>query len=111
MMNERRRVHRFLFEAPVELTHAESHASIMSVTGDIGVFGCFVKTPLSFPKGSKVKLRITQQGRTFSATGEVLYVVTNEGMGIAYGELAAKDYAILQEWLAVQNTEPILLRR
>ena len=110
MMIEPSSTHRFLFEAPVELIIEKSHDRITAVTGDIGLQGCFVKTVFSFSIGSIVKLRITEQGRSFSATGEVSYVLTREGMGIRYLELATKDCAVLQEWLAEQNTEPVLLR-
>lgn len=111
MNRERRRTHRFLFEAPIELTHVPSHSRITAVTGDIGRFGCFVRTGLSFSVGSTVKLRITENGRTFSATGSVTYVIKNQGMGITFDELSAQNRTVLEQWIAEQSTEPILLRK
>jgi hypothetical protein len=109
-MIERRRTHRFLFEAPIELTLEKSHDRIAAITSDIGLHGCFVKTVFSFPVGSTVKVKIIEQGRCFSATGEVTYVLTQDGVGIRFLDVRATDSAVLEEWLAEQNCEPILLR-
>jgi PilZ domain len=111
MKIERRRTERFLFEVPVELIDGQSQKRMMAVTSDISWYGCFVRTRRSFPIGASVKVRIAEKTRIFAAIGEVMYVLANEGMGIAFGQLAAKDSAVLQEWIAEQNSEPILLRR
>lgn len=111
MKRDRRRTHRFLFEAPIELAHLASHSRIAAVTGDIGQFGCFVRTELSFSIGSALKLRITYNGRTFSATGSVTYVIKKQGMGISFDELSVQNRSVLDQWIAEQSTEPILLRK
>ncbi len=111
MNRERRRTHRFLFEAPIELTHVPSDSQITAVTGDIGQFGCFVITGSSFSIGSAIKLGITYNGRTFSATGSVMYVIKKQGMGIAFNELSVQSRSVLDQWIAEQSTEPILLRK
>lgn len=110
-MIERRRTHRFLFEAPIELIPVNSHDRIAAITTDIGLKGCFVKTTVLFPAGTILKLRIIMQGRSFAATGEVLYALEQQGMGILFRDVKAKDQAVLEGWLADQNCAPILLRR
>src|SRR5579859_2533996 len=111
MKRERRRTHRFLFEAPVNLTDISSHSQITAVTGDIGPFGCFVRTELSFSIGSAIELWISYNGRTFSTTGSVMYVIKEQGMGIAFDELSVQNRSVLDQWIAEQSTEPILLRK
>ncbi len=109
-MIERRRTHRFLFEAPIELTLEKSNDRIAAITADIGPHGCFVKTDFSFPVGSTVKVKIIARARSFSATGEVTYIVTEDGVGIRFLDVKAADSAVLEEWVAEQNCEPLLLR-
>jgi hypothetical protein len=109
-MIERRRTHRFLFEAPIELALEKSHDRITAITTNIGLHGCFVKTVFSLPVGSTVKVKIIVQDRCFSATGEVTYVLTRDGIGIRFLDVRAADFAVLEEWLAEQNCEPLLLR-
>lgn len=103
MITERRPTDRSLFEASVEVILEESHDRIMAVADDIGPHGCFVKTVFSFPIGSNVSLTITERSRSFSATGEIAYLLTREGMGIRFVELATRDSAVLREWVDEQN--------
>ena len=109
-MIERRRTHRYLFEVPVEVILEQSQDRIRAVTGDLGLNGCFVKTTFSFPVGSTVSLKITEGGRSFSATGEVIYLLTNVGMGIHFLKVATRDSAVLQEWMDEKNAVANLVR-
>jgi hypothetical protein len=108
-MIERCRTDRFLFEAPIELTLEKSHDRIAAIKADIGLHGCFVKTVFSFPMGSTVKIKIIEQDRCFSATGEVTYILTRDGMGIRFLDVRASDFALLEKWRAEQNYKPLLL--
>ena len=94
-------------EASVEVILEQSHDRIMAGTCDIGPHGCFVKTVFTFPIGSSVSLTITERSRSFSATGEVSYLLTREGMGIRFVELETRDSAVLQEWVDEQNAVPV----
>jgi len=107
MIIERRLTHRSLFEASAEVILDQSSDRIMAVLCDIGMHGCFVKTVFSFPVGSSVSLTITERNRSFSATGEVCYLLMREGMGIRFVQLATGDSAVLQEWVDEQNAVPI----
>jgi PilZ domain len=107
MIIERRLTDRPLCEASVEVILEQSHDRIMAVTGDIDLHGCFVRTVFSFPIGSSVSLTITERSRSFSATGEVSYLLTKEGMGIRFVQLATMDSAVLQKWVDEQNPVPI----
>jgi hypothetical protein len=106
MIVERSLTHRPLSEASVEVILQPSQDSIVAVTDDVGPRGCFVKTVFSFPVGSSVSLTITEQNRSFSATGEVSYLLTREGMGIRFVKLETRDSAVLQEWIGERNALP-----
>jgi hypothetical protein len=109
-MIERRNTHRFLFEAPIELTFGEFQDRVAGITTDIGLHGCFVKTVFSFPVGSTISVKIDVKDQCFSATAEVIYILTRDGMGIRFLDVKARDFAILENWVAEQNAEPVLLR-
>ena len=90
-------------ETSVEVVLEETHDRIMAGTCDIGLHVCFVKTVFTFPIGSSVSLTITERSRSFSAMGEVSYLLTREGMGIRFVELATRDSAVLHEWVDEEN--------
>ena len=81
------------------MTDVESEKEIVTLARNLSLFGCFVATATPFLTGTRVRLRITHRGGTFAALGSVAYASTSEGMGIAFGEIEAKDRAILDTWL------------
>ena len=97
---ERRRETRRPFGGVAEVTAPASGKHLIALTRDLGRFGCFVKTTTPFPSGEKVSLRITYDGREFSVLGQVAYVLTTQGMGIAFDAIPASDQAVLEAWLA-----------
>jgi hypothetical protein len=103
MLNERRRTPRSPFRCTIEVTDIVTGARLAAVTGDLGLYGCFVETTTPFRRGITVALKITHDGRTFDATGEATYAISDRGMGIAFGALTPADYAVLAGWLARDN--------
>jgi hypothetical protein len=81
------------------VTDLESGKEIVTVARNLSLFGCFVATAAPFVTGTKVRLRITHRGATFAALGYVAHASAPEGMGIAFGEIKARDRAILDAWL------------
>lgn len=53
--------------------------------------------------GTKVELKITHDGRAFKASGEVVSVQSENGMGIKFTTTAPNDVALLQVWLGQQT--------
>ena len=96
---ERRRVPRHAFGGVTEMSTGLSHSNIIGLTAEIGRFGCFIRTCASIPVGTKISLKITYDGREATAPGEVVYVLSEEGVGIKFAEVAAKDAALLEVWL------------
>jgi hypothetical protein len=99
MQTEHRRAARHLLGGAVEVTDLESEKQIATLARNLSLFGCFVATATPFLTGTKVRLRITHRGATFAALGWVAYTSASEGMGIAFGEIDARDRAILDTWL------------
>ena len=99
MYTEHRRALRHLLGGTVEVTDLESEKQIATLARNLSLFGCFVATATPFVAGTKVRLRITHRGATFGALGWVAHTSVSEGMGIAFGEVEARDRAILDTWL------------
>ncbi len=102
MQTEHRRAPGHLLGGGVEVTDLESEKQIATLARNLSLFGCFVATATPFVTGTKVRLRITHRGATFAALGWVAYASASEGMGIAFGEIEARDRAILDTWLGEQ---------
>jgi hypothetical protein len=100
-MQERRRTPRYAFiGGVVEVTASPSGQYLVARTGDLGRFGCFVKTNAPFPAGATVSLKITYNRGELVAGGEVVYVLPDKGMGIAFRTIPTANQGLLEEWLA-----------
>jgi len=81
------------------VTDLESGKQIATLARNLSLLGCFVVTATPFVTATKVRLRIAHRGATFAALGCVAYASASEGMGIAFGEVEARDRAVLDTWL------------
>ena len=97
---ERRRAVRYHFGAVAEVTDAVSKQTLVELTRDLSLCGCFVKTKTPFPKGTRVNVRITHSGATIAALGNVSDNVSHEGMGIAFVRVEFQDQVVLEQWLS-----------
>src|SRR5438034_8971392 len=96
---ERRRATRHHFVSSVEVINVESRKQLISLTRDLSLCGCFVTVKASSPKGTRVSLKISNSKANFSAVGNVTHNLVDEGMGIEFVQVDAKDQAVLEEWL------------
>jgi len=95
---------RHSFAATAEVKELDSRKEQVLITRDLSAGGCFVKTSIPLPKGSRIRVRI-EHGRTeFTAIGRVTDNVTAEGMGVEFIEMEPKDRAILEKWLAEKSS-------
>jgi PilZ domain-containing protein len=99
MKLERRDATRYNFGAITEVIDLDRTHEVVSLTRDLSLSGCFVKTTLPFREGTRVRVRITHSGGEFAAIGNVTANVTATGMGIAFTEIEPNDQAILERWL------------
>jgi PilZ domain len=98
-----RRSDRYSFGATAEVKELGSWKEQVLITRDLSAGGCFVKTAVPLPKGSRIRVRIEHAGAEFTATGRVTDNVTAEGMGIEFIEIEPSDRAILEKWLAEKS--------
>lgn len=101
-MVERRQASRYYFGAIAEIVDLDSQAELVSITRNLSLSGCFVKTGTPFRQGTDVRVRMTSSGEDFSATGKVI-AMTPDGMGIEFTEVQSNDRALLEKWLGLGN--------
>ena len=105
---ERRRATRHHFVSAVEVINVESRKQLISLTRDLSLCGCFVTVKASSPKGTRVNLKISNSQANFSAVGNVTHNLSDEGMGIEFVQVEAKDQAVLEEWLAEASANGVV---
>jgi len=76
-----------------------SAAIVPGTTTELSRFGCFVHTTTPLPRRSRIHIDIDDGVDIFSASGVVAYV-TDEGMGIAFGIVEARNHKVLARWLS-----------
>jgi len=104
---ERRRATRHHFVSAVEVINVESRKQLISLTRDLSLCGCFVTVKTPSPKGTRVSLKISNSQANFSAVGNVAHNLSDEGMGIEFVQVEAKDQAVLKEWLAEESANGV----
>ena len=104
---ERRRATRHHFVSAVEVINVESRKQLISLTRDLSLCGCFVTVMAPSPKGTRVSLTISNSKANFSAVGDVTHNLFDEGMGIEFVQVEAKDQVVLEEWLAEANANAV----
>src|SRR5438876_12412757 len=104
---ERRRATRHHFVSAVEVINVESRKQLISLTRNLSLCGCFVTVKTPSPKGTRVSLKISNSKANFSAVGNVTHNLSDEGMGIEFVQVEAKDQAVLKEWLAEESANGV----
>src|SRR5437667_2826144 len=105
---ERRCATRHQFVSAVEVINVESRKQLISLTRDLSLCGCFVTVKTPSPKGTRVSLKISNSKANFSAVGDVAHNLSGEGMGIEFVPVAAKDQAVLEDWLAEASANGVV---
>lgn len=98
-----RRFDRYSFAGTAEVRDLGSRTEHILITRDLSAGGCFVKTAVPLPRGTRIRVRIEHAGAEFTATGRVTHNVPAEGMGVEFLEMELKDRAILEKWLAEKS--------
>jgi hypothetical protein len=96
---ERPRARRYPFVASVELVDLQSELQIQARATDLSLYGCGVAASKSLAAGTRLRIKITSKGRTFSAVGKVAYSTADGDMGIVFARIEPSDQAILEQWL------------
>jgi hypothetical protein len=73
------------------------------ITRDLSAGGCFIRTALPLPKGSRIRVRIEHAGVEFACVARVTDNVTPDGMGIEFVEIEPKERVILENWMSEKS--------
>ena len=99
MKVEQHRAARRSFVARVVVVDINSEKELTALTSNLSVFGCFIETAAPFPRGTKIRVRISHRGTTFTAVGQVANARAN-GMGVRFDGMEPAHQQILENWLA-----------
>jgi hypothetical protein len=86
--------------ASVELVDLQSEVQLQERVTDLGLYGCGVAASKSIPTGTKLRIRITRKGNTFSALGRVAYATSNGDVGIVFTRTEQNDQLVLEKWIS-----------
>jgi hypothetical protein len=96
-----RRIHpRYPFTAAVQAVDTRFRTVLNARTSDLGRGGCYIDAFSPFPLKSGVKLRITNEMRSFEAHASVVYSKTGMGMGLQFTAIEPEQLTVLDKWLA-----------
>jgi hypothetical protein len=97
---ERPRARRYPFVASVELVDLASDVRLQERVTDLSLYGCGVTASKPLPAGTKLRVKITSNGRTFAALGKVAYANSDGDMGIVFTRVESNDQMILEKWIS-----------
>jgi PilZ domain len=89
------------------MTDVQSEIQISGRTKDLSLSGCGVDTLQLFPKGTRVRIRMSHKGAEVKAFARVVYARADLGMGFAFTDIGGEDEYILESWLAEFVSTPI----
>jgi hypothetical protein len=95
---------RYSFAATAQVKELGSWTEQVLITRDLSTGGCFVKTAVTLPKGTRIRMRIEHAGVELTAIGRVTDNVPSDGMGVEFISMETKDRAILEKWLADKSS-------
>ncbi len=99
---ERPQARRFFypFVASIELVDLQSEVQFQGRATDLSLYGCGVTATKTLSVGTKLRIRITSKGSTFSALGKVAYATANGDMGIVFARIEPSEQMILEKWIS-----------
>ena len=96
---ERRAEPRYSVAAMAEAIEIKSHTRVVGRISDIGAGGCYFEVMSPFAVGSELKLRITRNEQTLTASARVLYSTGGMGMGLLFTAIDPDQQHLLQRWV------------
>ena len=102
---ERRRHVRYPFTASVAAVDTKARTHMNARTSDLGRGGCYVDAFCPFPINTPVKMRLTNEKRSFMANAIVTNSRIGVGMGLRFTDIEAGQLPVLEKWLAELSGE------
>ena len=98
---------RYPFVADIEVTDVQSEIQITGRAKDLSLLGCGVNTSKPFPRGTRVRIKLSHGGADVAALARVAYARPELGMGVVFTTVDPKDERILAGWIAELSTNRI----
>jgi hypothetical protein len=102
-----RRTPRYSLIVDIEITDLQLEIQISARTKMLSLHGCGVDALKLFPKGTRVRIKLSHQGAEVMALARVVYSSSDLGMGIAFTLVEQEDGRILEWWIAEFLSIPI----
>jgi PilZ domain len=96
---ERRAEPRYPVAAMAEATDLRTNTRISGRISDIGNGGCYFEVMSPFAMGAELKVRITREGQSLTASAKVLYSTGGVGMGLIFTKVEPDQRPLLQRWV------------
>ena len=90
---------RYPIRALAEILEPVSRRRVTGWTSTISDAGCLVRAADAMDAGTIVQLRIQQQGITFETWARVASTLPEEGMGLAFFDMAPPQRELLKKWM------------
>jgi hypothetical protein len=100
MVAAHRRAPRYRFIADAEVKEILADTNLKAQSREMSIGGCFLDMPNPSPKETKIRVRVSHGGSTFTALDRVAFVVPSMGMSVAFTNANGDQVAVLQEWLS-----------
>jgi len=97
--DERRRTPRYPFSAPAEILQKGATTGNPARVTELSLYGCCIEMPNPLPKGSEIMVKIFTEGRYFEARASVLYLQSEQAMGIGFHNVNPHYLTALRLWL------------
>jgi hypothetical protein len=96
---EKRLSSRLAFIARAELTEEVSGTKLNCRVSDLSLYGCYIDTLNTLPKGTVVFTKIFVADALFEGNAVVIYAHPRLGMGLYFRDLKPHSLAVLKSWL------------
>ena len=96
---ERRVEPRYPVAAMAEATDLRTNTRISGRISDIGNGGCYFEVMSPFAMGAELKVRITRNDLTLTASAKVLYSTGGMGMGLIFTKVEPDQRQLLHRWV------------
>ena len=85
--------------AIAEILDRNSGQTVTARMSNMSLAGCFFEMTNPFPIYSVVSLKVTHMGSTFTAYGDVVRSVPDQGMAIRFRNIDPAQMTVLKNWL------------
>lgn len=106
---ERRIAVRHSVSAWAKLTELDSQTRLEGRCSDLSMAGCYIDTLNPFRQYSTVRLRLSNEQRTFEADAVVATHHMGMGMGLRFEGLSIAQAVVLDNWLTDRSAMPVLI--